>query len=39
MLDNDCLYNGWCEEADLNYDLKVDFADFASLAEQWLNGL
>lgn len=34
-LDDDCLYNGWCYEADLNYDLKVDFEDFAKLAGNW----
>jgi hypothetical protein len=27
------------DEADLNYDLTVDFADFAALASNWLNGL
>jgi hypothetical protein len=34
-LDEDCLYNGWCYEADLNYDLSVDFADFDILASGW----
>ena len=34
-LDQDCLYNGWCDEADLNYDLSVDFADFDVLASGW----
>ncbi|MGA2092069.1 MAG: hypothetical protein ABSH16_01495 [Sedimentisphaerales bacterium] len=34
-LDDDCLYTGWCYEADLNYDLKVDFEDFAEMATKW----
>jgi hypothetical protein len=34
-LDDDCMYNGWCYEADLNYDFKVDFADFAKLGDNW----
>ncbi len=38
-LNQDCLYNGWCYEADLNYDLAVDFKDFAKLAEHWLQGV
>jgi hypothetical protein len=33
------LYNGWCYEADLNYDNAVDLADFAILAESWLEGI
>jgi hypothetical protein len=38
-LNDDCLYNGWCYEADLNYNLKVDFGDFVTLGNNWLNGL
>jgi hypothetical protein len=38
-LDDDCMYNGWCYEADLNYDFLVNFKDFARLAENWLQGL
>jgi len=34
-LDEDCMYNGWCYEADLNYDFAVDFADFAKLGANW----
>ncbi|MHC4282506.1 MAG: hypothetical protein ACYSWZ_05995, partial [Planctomycetota bacterium] len=37
-LDEDCLYNGWCYESDLNYDFTVDFKDFAALAGNWLIG-
>ncbi len=37
-LDEDCLYNGWCYEADLNYDGGVDFSDYAELAFHWLEG-
>jgi len=36
-LDEDCLYNGWCYEADLNYDGGVDFLDYAELAANWLE--
>ena len=36
-LNADCLYNGWCEEADLNYDTKVDLLDFAVFANHWLQ--
>ena len=38
-LEGDCFASGWCYEADLNYDLKVDFADFTKLASGWLSGL
>ncbi|MDD5064167.1 MAG: hypothetical protein PHQ35_05335 [Phycisphaerae bacterium] len=37
-LNEDCLYNGWCYEADLNYDGDVDFRDYAELAVNWLEG-
>jgi len=31
-VEQDCLYNGWCYEADLNYDFTVDFKGSAALA-------
>jgi hypothetical protein len=34
-LDDGCMYNGWCYEADLNYDFVVDFKDFAKLGGNW----
>jgi hypothetical protein len=37
-LDEDCSYNEWCYEADLNYDGVVDFSDYAELAAKWLEG-
>ncbi len=37
-LGEDCLYNGWCYGADLNYDGGVDFSDYAKLAVNWLEG-
>jgi hypothetical protein len=37
-VEQDCLYNGWCYEADLNYDFTVDFKGSAALASGWLNG-
>jgi hypothetical protein len=39
MPDGDCLYNGWCYEADLDYNTRVDLFDYAILAEHWLDGL
>jgi hypothetical protein len=36
---SDCLYDGWCYEADLNYDFIVDLKDFDNLADNWLAGL
>jgi hypothetical protein len=37
-LDQDCMYNSFCYEADLNYDFTVNFKDFAALAGNWLIG-
>ena len=35
--DSGCEYPGWCGGADLNVSGKVDFIDFALLAERWLQ--
>ena len=32
-----CMTPGWCESCDLNMDGKVDLADFAILAGNWLD--
>jgi hypothetical protein len=37
-LKDDCMYDGWCYEADLNYDFEVNFDDFAELGGSWLVG-
>ena len=37
-LDEDCLYNGWCYEADLNYNGEVDLLDYAGLSANWRSG-
>jgi hypothetical protein len=37
-LEEDCLYNGWCYEADLTYNGRVDLLDYAELAANWLEG-
>lgn len=34
-LESGCEYPGWCGGADLNVSGKVDFVDFALLAERW----
>ena len=36
-LDSGCEYPDWCGGADLNVSGKVDFIDFALLAERWLQ--
>jgi hypothetical protein len=36
-LNENCFCNGWCYEADLNYDSSVDFLDYAELAVSWLR--
>jgi hypothetical protein len=38
-LETNCESSGFCNEADLNYDRQVDLADFAILADNWLEGL
>ena len=35
-LANNCIFNDWCEGADINYGGNVDFTDFAFFAENWL---
>jgi hypothetical protein len=37
-LDEDCLSNGWCYEADLTYNGRVDLFDYAELTANWLEG-
>jgi hypothetical protein len=37
-LDINCVGPGWCEGTDLNQNKKVDFTDFAILANHWLEG-
>jgi hypothetical protein len=37
-LRDDCEYTGFCGEADLNYDRKVNFLDYVVLANNWLIG-
>ena len=37
-LRDDCEYTGFCDEADSNYDRKVDFLDYAMTANNWLMG-
>jgi len=32
------MYDGWCYEADFNYNFKVDFEDFTKLAGNWPAG-
>ena len=37
-LERDCGEPDWCERTDLDYSGMVDFMDFATLAEYWLEG-
>jgi hypothetical protein len=38
-LRNDCAANNECDNADINFSGKVDFKDFALIAQNWLQGL
>lgn len=35
---NPCLIGEWCGDCDIDQSGRVDFADFAMLAENWLEG-
>jgi beta-glucosidase len=35
-LANNCIFNDWCDGADINHGGNVDFTDFKSFAQNWL---